>query len=250
VTIAAKPRQSLRLRGRSFLALVLQPEPPLGDWIADLDEWLRRSPGFFLGRPVVLDVSAMSLNKEELASLIAELNKRDVRLMGVEGTKSSYLDVGMPPLISGGRESEAEIPSIPPASAAQAPKGAAAASEVEAPAPAAATERARSLLVDSAVRSGQSVIFPHGDVTIIGSVASGAEIVAGGSIHVYGALRGRAIAGANGNAQARIFCGKLEAELLAIDGLYKTADDMEPEIRGRRVQTWLDGNIVRMTALN
>ena len=76
------------------------------------------------------------------------------------------------------------------------------------------------------MRSGQSVIFPEGDVTVLGSVGSGAEIVAGGSIHIYGTLRGRAIAGATGNARARIFCRKLEAELLAIDGLYKTADDM------------------------
>ena len=67
-------------------------------------------------------------------------------------------------------------------------------------------------------------------MTVVGSVASGAEVVAGGSIHVYGTLRGRAIAGSTGNADARIFCRKLEAELLAIDGLYRTADDMEPRI--------------------
>jgi septum site-determining protein MinC len=69
------------------------------------------------------------------------------------------------------------------------------------------------------------VVFPSGDVTVIGSVASGAEVVAGGSIHIYGTLRGRAMACSTGNARARIFCRKIEAELLAIDGLYKTADD-------------------------
>ena len=61
----------------------------------------------------------------------------------------------------------------------------------------------------------------------MGSVASGAEVIAGGSIHVYGTLRGRAIAGLTGNSRARIFCRKLEAELLAIDGVYQTADDMD-----------------------
>ena len=105
-------------------------------------------------------------------------------------------------------------------------------------------------MVETPVRSGQSVVFPQGDVTIIGSVASGAEVIAGGSIHVYGTLRGRAIAGSIGNPRARIFCGKLEAELLGIDGLYRTADDMNSEFRGRPVQTWLDGNAMRMTALN
>ena len=101
-----------------------------------------------------------------------------------------------------------------------------------------------SLLIDEPVRSGQSVIFTEGDVTIVGSVASGAEIVAGGSIHVYGTLRGRAMAGSVGNASARIFCRKLEAELLAIDGLYKTAEDMEPQLRGQAVQLWLDGETI------
>ena len=81
-----------------------------------------------------------------------------------------------------------------------------------------------SLLLDSPVRSGQSIVFPEGDVTVLGSVGSGAEIVAGGSIHVYGTLRGRAMAGVNGNSSARIYCQKIEAELLAIDGYYQTAE--------------------------
>ena len=80
-----------------------------------------------------------------------------------------------------------------------------------------AKPKSNSLLLESPVRSGQS-IFSEGDVTVLGSVASGAEIVAGGSIHVYGALRGRAMAGSNGNATSRIFCQKIEAELLAING--------------------------------
>ena len=99
------------------------------------------------------------------------------------------------------------------------------------------------------VRSGQSLFFPEGDVTIVGSVASGAEIVAGGSIHVYGTLRGRALAGTMGNASARIFCSRLEAELLAIDGFYKTAEDMEPELRGKAVQIWLEGETFKVGSI-
>jgi septum site-determining protein MinC len=109
--------------------------------------------------------------------------------------------------------------------------------------------RPATLLHDSPVRSGQSVIFPQGDVTIIGSVASGSEVVAGGSIHVYGTLRGRAIAGSTGNAAARIFCNKLEAELIAIDGLYRTADEMDPQFRGQPVQAWLEGETMAMAVL-
>jgi septum site-determining protein MinC len=107
-----------------------------------------------------------------------------------------------------------------------------------------------SLLIESPVRSGQSIVFAEGDVTVIGSVGSGAEIVAGGSIHIYGTLRGRAMAGVNGNAAARIFCQKIEAELLAIDGYYQTVEDIDLGLRNRPAQAWLDGNIMRITPLN
>jgi septum site-determining protein MinC len=93
-------------------------------------------------------------------------------------------------------------------------------------------------------------VFERGDVTVIGSVASGAEVMAGGSVHVYGTLRGRAIAGLAGNSGARIFCQKLDAELLAIDGVYQTADDMDPSLRGRPIQAWLDGEQMKLTALD
>ena len=95
------------------------------------------------------------------------------------------------------------------------------------------------------MRSGQSVVFMEGDVTVLGSVGSGAEIVAGGSIYVYGALRGRALAGATGNARARIFCHRVEAELLAIDSYYKTADEIEDSMRCRPAQAWLDGETLQ-----
>jgi septum site-determining protein MinC len=107
-----------------------------------------------------------------------------------------------------------------------------------------------SLLLDNPVRSGQSVVFPDGDITILGSVGSGAEIVAGGSIHVYGTLRGRAMAGVNGNSAARIYCQRIEAELLAIDGYYQTAEELDAALRNRPAQAWLEGDIMRITPLN
>ncbi len=102
----------------------------------------------------------------------------------------------------------------------------------------------------TSVRSGQSIVFPDGDVSVLGSVASGAEIVAGGSIHIYGALRGRAMAGTAGNPGARIFCQKIEAELLAIDGYYRTAEEIDATLRGRAMQAWLDGTTLMITALH
>jgi septum site-determining protein MinC len=255
--VSVQPRKSLRFRGRSFMALVFAPEPPLEDWFRELDEWSKKSPGYFVGRPIILDVAALPLDKEELAKLIAELGERDIRIMGVEGTKASFLGLGMPPLVSAGSRTT-DIPELPPvavkapesAKTAETPEPTERATPAAMPAPPPAVTRAASLVHDKPVRSGQSVIFPDGDITILGSVASGSEVVAGGSIHIYGALRGRAIAGSTGNPAARIFCNKLEAELIAIDGLYRTADEMDPQYRSRPVQAWLEGETMTMAALS
>jgi septum site-determining protein MinC len=85
---------------------------------------------------------------------------------------------------------------------------------------------------------------------VLGSVASGAEVVAGGSIHVYGALRGRAMAGSMGNARARIFCSTNEAELIAINGYYRTAEDMDANLRSRPAQCWLEDRVLSIAALD
>ena len=105
------------------------------------------------------------------------------------------------------------------------------------------------LMIDFSVRSGQTIEFPGGDVTVIGSVSSGAEIIAGGSIHVYGALRGRAIAGTSGDQNARIFCQDFDAELLCIDGRYRLADNVDRELRGRAVQARLEGSGMALVPL-
>ena len=116
------------------------------------------------------------------------------------------------------------------------------------PAPARAALHLPSLVLDDSVRSGQIIEFP-GDVTVIGSVGSGAEIVAGGSIHIYGTLRGRALAGTAGDPTARIFCRKFQAELLAINGSYRLADNFDAELRDRAVQARLEGMRMNLTPL-
>jgi len=220
------------------VAFVLTPQLPLAVWLSDLDALLQRSPAAFAGRLALLNVSGLSLSGPDLAGLVAELQARDIRLMGIEGADPSTLGPGLPPLMKGGGPT-----SIIDFSEATPPN-----TKVSEPAP--APKQQSTLQLESPLRSGQSVMFLGGDVTVIGSVASGAEIVAGGSIHVYGALRGRAIAGAVGNAQARIFCGKLEAELLAIDGLYKAADALDEHLRGQAVQVWLESDVLKTAPLH
>jgi len=202
--------RSIRIKGRSFLAVVLTPEAPLDDWIVQLDDLAARSAGFFLGRPVVLDVADLDIDRKGLTELIEQLGERNVRIMGIEGARPSQVGPNMPPLMKGGRPA-ADVD----VTEEEAPKG----DLRNTPEPeadkqkVAAETRAvtQSIVINEPIRSGQSVIFPEGDVTVIGSVASGAEVIAGGSIHIYGTLRGRAMAGSLGNAQARIFCTKLEA---------------------------------------
>lgn len=230
VSTLVQERFALRLIGRSYMAFVLTPEGNCAEWLAGLDSWLARSRGFFAGRPVVLDLAQVKLDTEAIASLIAALGERAIRVMGVEGVDGD-LGPAFPPLLRGGKQSAADH-GEPNESPFHLPK----------PPP--------SLLVDNHVRSGQSVVFAEGDITVLGSVGSGAEIVAGGSIHIYGTLRGRAMAGIAGNASARIFCQKIEAELLAIDGFYRTAEEIDATLRARPAQAWLDGSQMRIAALN
>lgn len=239
--------QSIRLKGRSFLALALSPELPFDNWLARLDTLAERSAGFFLKHPVVLDIAGIEVDRAQLLGLIKRLAKRDVRIMGIEGAPPSLVGPDLPPVMTGGlsacdfdaaaveapdvgndRPGKPEPASEPVAIATTGPE---------------TVGNTPSIMVTRPVRSGQS-LRSDGDITIVGSVASGAEVVAGGSIHIYGTLRGRALAGAAGDASARIFCRTLEAELVAIAGLYMTSDHMEPGLRGRAVQMWLENDSI------
>jgi septum site-determining protein MinC len=238
---AVQSRQASRFRGRSFVAFVLAPTPPLADWLEELERWTRTSPDFFATRPTILDLTSLPLPAAQISELVAVLAERGIRIIGLDGVEADALGPSLPPLLKGGRP--VTKPSASEVSSAQPPEGAP---------PEAAPHRNEptSLLIESPIRSGQSVTFPYGDITVLGAVSSGAEVVAAGSIHIYGALRGRAMAGAMGNAKARIFCSRNEAELIAIDGYYRTAEGMATDLRGRPVQCWLDDGTLLITVLN
>ena len=227
----ASSRPFLRVRGRSFLALVLTPEAPLDAWLAELDTQMRRSPAVLAGRAVVLDATGIPDDDLGAPTLLASLRERGIHLIGVEGSNAAW---AAPEVWQRQPMPRAPVPESAP----------------EEPPPVPVESGPTTLTRTEPLRSGQSVVFGEGDVTIVGSVASGAEVFAGGSIHVYGTLRGRAIAGFTGNSDARIFCRRFEAELLAIDGVYRTADDMGDDLRGRAVQAWLDGDRIVIAALD
>ena len=102
----------------------------------------------------------------------------------------------------------------------------------------------------NAVRSGQQLYAENCDLTVLSTVGAGAEVIADGSIHIYGTLRGRALAGAQGNPDARIFCRDFHAELVAIAGHYKVLDDVPMDLRGKAVQVWLEQDQIKIAALD
>ncbi|RWF39553.1 MAG: septum formation inhibitor MinC, partial [Mesorhizobium sp.] len=235
--------------------------------------------GYFAGRPVVLDLNVLKPEVADIALLVASLGARGIRVYAIE-LEGASLGLDLPPLLSGakeatsdgllsGRKGKAEaadeagkLETVFSDRGKDAGKpGEGKAAEIKAEAgkgraakatDAGATDavQAGTLMVKSPIRSGQSIFHPHGDVIVLGSVASGSEIIAAGSIHVYGTLRGRAIAGSQGNRSARIFCRRNEAELISVDGWYTTAEEMEGVSRGKAVQAFLEGDMLAVVPLN
>ncbi len=211
------------------MAFVIAPEPPLTAWLAEFDVQMARSPGFFEARPVIIDLSAFTGGEPGTDTLLADLEQRGISVIDIENAGAvPGADPWRRRLVGGRNTGEVAV--------------------ANEPAPAAPPEET-SLVIAEPVRSGQSVLFGKGDVTVIGSVSSGAEVVAGGSVHIYGTLRGRAVAGALGASGARIFCRRFEAELVSIDGYYRTADDIDPALRGRAVEIRLDGDAIVISPL-
>jgi len=230
---APTQKKSTGFRARSFVAFALVPEAPLEEWLQGVDHWIQNSPGFFTGRPIVLDLNVLKPEVGEIAGLVSQIADRGIRIYAIEAKHIDALGTDLPPLLMGARETVIE----------EEPAKAAAPAKSDEPA-------SGSLIIESPIRSGQSIYHPEGDVIVLGSASFGSEILAGGSIHVYGTLRGRAFAGAWGNRKARIFCRRNEAELLAIDGWYRTAEDMEPSTRGKAIQACLDDGAILVTTLN
>jgi septum site-determining protein MinC len=104
-------------------------------------------------------------------------------------------------------------------------------------------------IVSTPVRSGQQIYAKDSDLIILAQVGQGAEVIADGNIHIYGTLRGRAIAGASGNSEARIFCQSLQAELISIAGVYQVSDDLPPSRIGQSSQIELKENHLHIDTL-
>jgi septum site-determining protein MinC len=227
---------------------------------------LAQTPHFYANAPFVLDLDrAEDIGPDfDFVGLADELRNRKVTLIGVQnGTieqNKAALHAGLITLPSGTEllPDNRKHNGTPKPDEAKAGKTASenkkhhgnGGREPRIPqAPVAAYSSATSLLVTEPVRSGQQIFAERGDLVVLTSVSPGAELIARGNIHVYGALRGRALAGVHGDSAARIFCEALDAELIAIAGLYKPSEAIDPSLRRRRVQAFLDDGTLCVEAL-
>jgi septum site-determining protein MinC len=239
--------------------------------LAELDRRIAETPGVFRGAPVVIDLTALEAAAQKdaaqgagpavtlpfsLATLAAALKERELVPVGAsantEGNKRAAVTAGLglfdasarPVARAMPRKAKAQPEAVAPAPAASTPAPAE-------PAPAASAHASAqfALTLTQPLRAGQIVYAEARDAIALAAVNSGAELIADGNIHVYGPLRGRALAGAGGNEQARIYCQKLEADLVSIAGVYVSKDALPADKLGKAVQIFLQGGDLVITEL-
>lgn len=232
----------------SLVALLLKTTD-VAEVARALKQQMAESPGFFDQDPVVIDVSALSLPDDEtidLSSLMAILREHALVPLAIKGAPAKLL------LLAKGLglvdASDARIRrsvALAEAPTPQAPR------VEQVPTPPTPTGAMR---IDKPLRSGQQIYAKGRDLIVMGMVNAGAEVIADGHIHVYGTLRGKAIAGARGNASAQIFAQAMEPELISIAGVYRTSENpLSKDVLGQPAQVSLqsgpDGDKLLITPL-
>ena len=223
---AQLPVLSVVLRGTDMQALV-----------QDLKQRLSDDPDFFDNDPVLIDLSQVNDAEEEIdfPALIDALRAHRTMPVAVRGgneaqmAAANALGLTAAPDVMPARRAEPEIHEII--------REVEVVHEVEVPAP-----LADAVIVDKPLRSGQRVYAKGTDIVVLDIVSYGAEVIADGNVHVYAPLRGRAVAGASGNTNARIFSTCMEAQLLSIAGIYRTIEtDLPKEVAGKAAKVRLEG---------
>lgn len=225
---------------------------------AELRDKVSNATQLFLRAPVVLDLSHLPTlpDFDSVRDLLARIHDAGMLPVGLSyGTSENdqlALALGVPVFAKFRAAYERAQDSAPDATARATP---APPSREPVPAePKQATTAPNSgttigQLHDKPVRSGQQVYARGRDLILTTLVGNGAEVIADGSIHVYGALRGRALAGAQGDESARIYCQEFHAELVSIAGQYRVFEDIPAELRGQPVQAWLEGDRLMLKKL-
>lgn len=234
--------EPFRLRGANFNLLVLRLLDPRPEAVVPaIGDQFRRAPGFLRFAPVVLGLGDLDVpaNAVDFQGLIEGLRGLEIQPIGTTGgtpeLRNAAMAYGLPPIRSaGGKDVDEEPAAAPqPAVAAEPPPG------MQRP----------TMIVEQPVRAGQRVWAQGSDLIVTSTVNAGAEVIADGNIHVYGALRGRAIAGGGANAEARIFALNFDPELISIAGYYAVREGLTGAPIGKAVQVRLTGERMRFDPL-
>ncbi|MCW8385549.1 septum site-determining protein MinC [Fluoribacter dumoffii] len=206
--------QAFKLKGRlyTFTVLhVLSTEPEI--FLHQLDDTVAKAPKLFEHTPIVFDLSSVHQLEFDLQSLLQMARAHGMIPVAIQGGSAVHNTLAQCHGLAVLHASSTQDKPI-----------------IERPIENNLYETTKPLtkLITTPVRSGQQVVAKGGDLVIASSVSHGAELLADGCIHVYGALRGRALAGISGDKEARIFCQSLEAELVSIAGFYRLSDAIEP----------------------
>lgn len=229
------------VHGGMFTVMVVRVDDPNDpEFESRLAEQIARSPTFFANAPVVMDLQHCTgaASADAFHALRRMLKRQHLIAVGVQNANATQIRAAMnadlaafAPANAGRRTETAEPAAAPAPQPVRQPPSA--------PPVIAAGAVARTKVITQPVRSGTQVYARGGDLIVLASVSPGAEVIADGHVHIYGALRGRAIAGASGDTDARIFVGRLEAELLCVAGHYLVSEAIESSHIGRAVQVTL-----------
>ena len=204
------------------------------------------APKLFQNAAIVLDFSALTQcptieNVEKLIDGLRHVGVLPVAIAyGTQAVEQLASNVGLPILAKFRASYEREIAIDTPV-----PESATAVMSAE-PSVATMPKHEPGMIQTQPLRSGQQIYAANRDLTVCAMVGAGAEAIADGSIHIYGPLRGRALAGASGNIKARIFCREFNAELVAIAGTYRVLDEIPKNLLGKSVQIWLENEQLRI----
>ncbi|WP_411834457.1 septum site-determining protein MinC [Pseudoxanthomonas mexicana] len=216
--------------------------------VREMHERVERAPRLFGRAAVIIDFGGLARtpDADTARALLEGLREAGVLPValayGTRETEQLSEQLGLP-LLAKFRAQYEPVEAAPPRPRAPEPAPA------PAPAPPPAAPARPGLMQKTPVRSGQQLYAENRDLTVLSTVGAGAEVIADGSIHVYGALRGRALAGARGDTAARIFCHEFNAELVAIAGHYQVMEDIPRDLRGKPVQIWLEQEQLKFAAL-
>ncbi|MNF75146.1 Septum site-determining protein MinC [compost metagenome] len=210
-----------------------------------LDEKVAQAPNFFQNTPLVMALDKLPDGEPglDLPALLDICRRHGLRTLAIRANHAEHIAAA----------DALDIPVLPPSGARERPLDPvepAAKKPVEKPLEPPEPKVQPTKVITTPVRGGQQVYAPGGDLVVLAAVSPGAELLADGNIHVYGPMRGRALAGIKGDTKARIFCRQLAAELVSVAGQYKVADDLRRDpLWGQQVQVSLSGDVLNITRL-